>query len=220
MSDKQVVFGLGTGRCGTVTLAGLLSAQPDAEVSHERPGAALTWSGGEAVLDALLDELAASPRRLVGDVGFYYLPYVERIAERFPRARFVGLRRARAATVASYLHKAGDRNHWMRHDGRRWQADRWDACYPKYDAESLEQALGLYWEDYYRRFEHWQQRRPEAFRLFGVEALNDEAGQRGILDFVGVPCEEQVLDVGLRLNDRSVTQVRRPSLFRRLFRRR
>ncbi|MDQ7088143.1 MAG: hypothetical protein Q9Q13_09925 [Acidobacteriota bacterium] len=152
-------------------------------------------------------------------MGFYYLPYVERITRRFPGVRFVGLRRDRAATVASYLHKAGPRNHWIRHDGRRWQADCWDDCYPKYEAESLEQALEMYWDDYYRRFEHWRQQRPEAFRLFELDDLNQEAGQRAILDFVGIPRDEQVLDVGLRLNDRSVTRVRRPSLFRRLFRR-
>ena len=51
---RRLVIGLGTGRCGTVSLSRLLNAQPDAQVRHElRPY--LPWAVDEALLARKLD---------------------------------------------------------------------------------------------------------------------------------------------------------------------
>lgn len=219
--EPIVVFGIGSGRCGTATLARLLDSQEGAEVGHERPGPALSWSGAEEVVDQVLDWCADSaPGSLIGDVGFYYLSYFQHILRRFPTARFPVLKRDRQQTIASYLNKAGGRNHWMEHDGRRWHWDRWDHCYPKYEARSIEEALGNYWDEYYERCGQLERQHPDKVRVFDISALNSEPGQREILDFVGIDPAKQRLITDLRLNDAETTPKPRPrSPLRRWLRR-
>ncbi|MCF1709747.1 hypothetical protein L0V05_13075 [Tabrizicola sp. J26] len=130
-----VVFGLGSGRCGTKSLAALLNAQPGTVCFHEANPSAMAWAGAEDTVFSLLrdfrailddDERAitvdrASPDRteplkrlhalprveVIGDVGIYYLPYVTQILSRFPEARFPCLQRDRTEVIKSYVRKLG-----------------------------------------------------------------------------------------------------------------
>ena len=198
---RQLVIGLGSGRCGTVSLSRLLDAQPGAQVRHElRPH--LPWMADKALLARKLDILRRLPGTgLVGDVGFFYLPYVVRILAAWPSARILALRRAERETVASFMVKTQGRNHWMDHDGNRWRLDpTWDPCYPSFDTSSKEQALQRYWQSYYAAVERLCVEYPSNVRLFDVEDLNTSQGVRAILDFVGIARRQQVLLPGLREN--------------------
>lgn len=129
----SMVFGLGSGRCGTKSLAALLNAQSNAVCFHEVNPSAMAWAGAEDTVVSLLRDFQAildggeravtvdraSPGRtepltrlhmlprveLIGDVGIYYLPYVDQILSRFPEARFPCLRRDRAEVIESYVRK-------------------------------------------------------------------------------------------------------------------
>ena len=196
-----IVIGLGTGRCGTMSLARLLDLQDRADVTHERCENRIAWKGSTRRVVATLRGLAKHARaELVGDVASYYLPYVERILAKFPRAKFVCLQRDREATVRSFMKKTRDRNHWIRHDGRVWRRDGWDPCFPKYVTTSKEAALRAYWDEYYRIARDLQSRFPASFRIFPTEALNRRAGQAEILDFVGVAPERRRTRIPLRHN--------------------
>ena len=86
----------------------------------------------------------------MGEIGFYYLSYVEQIIADYPTVRFPCLRRDKSETVRSYIDKIwfpGDRtdrqpthrNHWVNHNGSQWIHDPiWDKCYPTLKAETLE----------------------------------------------------------------------------------
>lgn len=180
------VFGLGTGRCGTTSLARLLALQPGCEVFHEYFGYDLPARGGEAFADAFLARAARSAQRLVGDVFSTWLFYVDYLAKRAPQARFVCLRRDRQGTVKSFDRWSGPRNFWVAHDGLAWQADVWDHCFPDYPAAGKREAIGLYWDDYQTRAEAFAAAMPDRFRIFDMAALNDEAGQREIVRFCGL----------------------------------
>jgi hypothetical protein len=170
----MIVIGLGSGRCGTATLATLLDKQRDALCFHEinavavrfnrtlRPClntveefAAILAGGDPAMVTADLsrpsvaasyDRLAGMVRpRLLGDVGYYCLTYVQAIADRHDNVRFVCLRRDRSETIERWLDKSAvyhsrrprlaglvaslimsepytvSRNFWMGHDGTRWR---------------------------------------------------------------------------------------------------
>jgi hypothetical protein len=208
----RIVIGLGSGRCGTKSLAHLLNLQERAHVEHERHGP-VPWHGAEALIADSLKELLALDADLVGDVGFYYLPYVERILSRYPTVRFVCLQRPKRATVASYMKKSKGRNPWMEHDGCEWKHDGWDASFPK-SALRLDQdavrfspserkrfALDQYWDEYYDRAQQLQREHPEAFRIVPMTALNSTKGQDEILAFVGVP-EGRRTSMSVRLNTR------------------
>ena len=195
----KLVIGLGTGRCGTMTLAHLLNHQLGADVEHERNGS-IAWQGAFAKLAESFDQLIASGSPLVGDVAFYYLPYVEHILSRFPTARFVCLERDRDETVNSYLKKTSGRNHWMQHDGRQWRTDIWDQSYPKYEARSKRDALICYWEAYATESRRLESFYPNSFRLFPTDTLNSDAGQDSVLAFLEIPAEQRKLLPPQRLN--------------------
>lgn len=240
----MIVFGIGTGRCGTASLANLLNKQNNAAVFHELNPGPMSWTGAEAYLEELLGQFESAletgkldvevvPRRwnlealdqlekmdkisMVGDIGLYYLPYVEYILSKNPSVKFVGLRRDEDATVKSYLRKTMSyrypkflrflpgavkvRNHWIDHDGSKWTLDLvWDKCYPKYDAATKEEALHLYWRDYYAQTDELEKRYPGNVRVWDLEAMNSGESQKEVLDFIGIPEADQVLEVGLRVN--------------------
>lgn len=197
----RLVIGLGTGRCGTQSLAALLDAQAGVRMTHERFYKDLHWQGAERKVESLIEEAAASGR-IEGDVASSYLPYVEHILSRSPDTRFVCLERDREGTVASFMAKTRDKaDHWKspaaftRHAG-------WNRCFPDYDHRlTREQAIGRYWDDYHRRAKSLAAAYPDNVILLPMEALNTESGQREILEFVGIPRAEQcVFAEGVKLN--------------------
>lgn len=202
LSNKNtLVIGLGTGRCGTKSLATLLDSQDHSEVYHERHGCSLPWHDGEGLVSELIRwSLSNERNRYVGDVSFSYLPYCEYILERVPSAKFICIKRDRAQTIASYLAKTPERNHWTQHDGKTWEWDRWDHCYPKYEAADKTELIGAYWDEYYSRADDLADRHASAFKVFAMEKLNNADGQRSILAHTGLKVEEMTLEVGVHKN--------------------
>jgi len=197
----QIVFGLGTGRCGAQSLAVWLNLQDGARVSHAIHGPAVPWEGGCRAIDEILGGFSATPGvRLIGDAAPYHLPYVGRILAANPHVRFVCLKRDREETVASFLRTTLHTNYWIAHDGVQWKRTPWDRCFPKYQVSDKAEAIGLYWDDYYRRAADLETKHPQAFRVFPTEALNTVEGQHAILGHLGIAEESQRLLVGIRLN--------------------
>lgn len=197
----MLAIGLGTGRCGTVSLAELLDHQPGARVTHERRPL-LPWEPDEALYRARLETFRSDEAALVGDVGPYYLPYAPWLLRDVDEVRLVCLQRDRDAVIGSFFARTGRRNHWTADHGSRWRADpEWDRCFPTYATDSKEEAIGRYWDEYYRRAGELARRHPARFRIFDMEAaLNDRRGQERLLDFVGVPPEDRALQPGRREN--------------------
>jgi hypothetical protein len=148
--NRRFIFGLGTGRCGSMTLANLLSLQDDCLVSHEVGGMPyLPWHIEQNSLNNYLKKISFRRENIVGDVAFYTLPYAKIILEKYPDTKFVVLQRDREETINSYMKKTEGRNHWMSHDGAQWRLDVWDKCYPKFDISTKKEALGKYYDSYY-----------------------------------------------------------------------
>ncbi|MGO8744447.1 MAG: hypothetical protein ACLQNE_00525 [Thermoguttaceae bacterium] len=197
----QLIVGLGTGRCGTQSLAVILSRQDRAQVTHERHGPAIAWQGDHERVAAFVQEcLAASDLDLVGDVAFYYLPYVEHILSLAPETRFVCLKRERKPTVDSYLVWTRRRNHWTEHDGTKWKLDDWDRCYPKYPMGSKREAVDRYWDEYYDRAGLLESAHPRSFRVFPTESLNTATGQQEMFEFLGLPGDARRIILDVRKN--------------------
>ncbi|TAH34615.1 MAG: hypothetical protein EYC70_16925 [Planctomycetota bacterium] len=169
-------------------------------MTHEYFGYDLPARGGEPFVDALLDLAARSGMDAYGDVAFGYLYAVEHLLARCPSARLMCLQRDRAETVDSLWRWSGPRHHWTEHDGLEWQCDPWDHCFPKFGLADKRAAVERYWDSYYAAARAWEQARPDAVRVFPMDALNSESGQRAILDFAGYAPQDMRLHVGLRLN--------------------
>ena len=173
--NKRIVIGLGTGRCGTKSLAALLG------LPHE-DGGPLPWEVDERRLIDRIEKWRSSDEPVVGDVGFYYLPYVELLREH-AECRFICLKRHRRETIESYMRKTEGKNHWMRHDGSRWKLDPvWDVAFPKYELGPKAEAIGRLWDEYYL----WAKKLVgEDFALWPMEALNDRNGCEAMKTFAG-----------------------------------
>lgn len=197
---KQIVIGLGTGRCGTKSLAYLLNLQANAEVHHEKHDANIRWNRSEQEIDVFLNWCKSNTRQLVGDVSFYYLPYVNYIWHQIPTVKFVCLQRERKATVNSYMSWTNDKNHWINHDGTNWKLDEWDHCYPKYDLDDKFTAICRYYDEYYSVACKVQDENPNYFRIFPINMLNSISGQHNILDYIGISRRQRRIEVAVRLN--------------------
>ncbi|MFT7473665.1 MAG: hypothetical protein ACI81L_000580 [Verrucomicrobiales bacterium] len=182
----QPIIGLGSGRCGTVSLSLLLNGQLDSEVTHEsRP--VLPWQFDRDVLRLRTNDLLDRTSAFAGDVAYYYLPYVRTLASENHDIRFLCLERDFEEVVSSMMAKTEGRNHWVDHDGSHWANDPvWDPTMPTYSSMEKEIAVRRYVREYYqmaRRLEHDLTN----FRIFPTAALNGVSSQLELLEFCGFP---------------------------------
>jgi len=178
-----MVIIIGTGRCGTKSLAQILNRQEGVVCTHElKP--VLPWHFGQIAIDNRIEELEMSDG-IVGDAGFYYLNYVEYLFKETD-VKFVCLKRDREGTVNSFLRKVGNRNHWMEHDGTYWSYDkRWDKTFPKYDVNDRATAIGMYWDDYYAKIEELKDKYP--IKIVRTKELSNLDSVMDILKFCEIP---------------------------------
>ena len=76
---QSIVLGIGTGRCGTGSLAKILGQQPDTICSYDEPPR-LPWKvtdGQRLIRERFARFRLYGKRRLLGDCASFYLPYIE-----------------------------------------------------------------------------------------------------------------------------------------------
>lgn len=201
----MLIFGVGTGRCGTTSLRLFLDLQRDISVTHElnfvgnrQP---MPWQPDHPLARQRLKQLQQKSATIKGDIGFYWLPYAEWILAQHTDAHFICLKRDKADTVASYLRRTKGRNHWLQHDGKHWERDElWDKAFPKYNIKDKQEAISEFWDDYYAIAERLQQEHIPNFRIFPVDALNSHEGQSAILSFIGINPADMIFTPSFRLN--------------------
>ncbi len=195
----RFIFGVGTGRCGTVSLSRLLNLQPGFVVSHEAVGGPM-WRYDSGYINLLMEKMYQTEAPVVGDIAYHIIPYLETIWERYTGTKVLCLKRDKVSTMASFRKKLAAR-------GRPWQIGVWQGSGNGWIDRSItpsspgfEQIISRYYDQYYECAEYFQLARPLDFRIWPTEALNSEAGQRDILRFIGVADEDMQFDIGLRHN--------------------
>lgn len=198
----MLVIGMGTGRCGTLSLTSVLNQQPNTKVTHEQPPL-LPWDS--PVRTSLIHERIRRMRssrqeRMIGDVASFYLPYVPDIVASEPDVRIVCLKRPREEVVQSFcqwLDKVHPlpTNHWARRPTEDWHHEPvWTRIFPKYDSIDRETGIRRYWNEYYATAEELVRQWPGNIRIFEMrESLNTARGLSELLSFVGIPSDQQVL---------------------------
>jgi hypothetical protein len=149
----------------------------------------------------LFDAAVSKLSKFGGDVGFFWLNYVDPLLELYPDTRFVCLRRDREKTADSLARRMIGRRHFALHVLYRDETGRLHAptMFPEYNGQPIREAAGLYWDEYYSRAEDVEKKHPECFRIFNTEAvLNEESVQREMLEFTGSDREP---DIGIRSED-------------------
>lgn len=201
MKQKKLIFGIGTGRCGTVSLCELLNNQKDSNFTHEeRP--LLPWNGSNRNLDDKIKEILSRKENYVGDIAFYYLPYIEYILKKHPQTKIICLKRDKQEVVKSYLKKTKGRNHWADHKGFIWRHCEWDKCYPTYNNFIKRNAIKKYWDQYYKKVERLTSKYPGSIMIMDMYyALNTEAGILEMLDFIGIEERHSIIKKDIKKNE-------------------
>lgn len=211
----KAVFGIGTGRCGSKSLAYLLNSQENVWASHEfKP--ILPFEKDVEMLHKKLDYLERRSGKvkpyMFGDTALYYLWYVEELIERYPDIRMPCLKRVKKEVVRSFYRKAHKRgisnpvqygviyrNFWQ-NDPNAYRSD-WDIAFPKFGGRpNLRRAISRYYDYYYSEVGKYVFRYPNNIRVFDMLDLNTEEGVNNILDFCGV--ESKNCRVGLQVRHR------------------
>ncbi|MBD3225247.1 MAG: hypothetical protein GF313_10990 [Caldithrix sp.] len=183
MSDKKIIIGLGTGRCGTQSLVALLNQYPDTHIDHERFPIESTWLPNLRYFNNLCHYFEGQNATIVGDVSFYNLNYFYLFTERYKDIKFIGLRRNKNQTVHSYFKKTEGRNHFAfphKYDEHRL----WDKKFPKFLDMEKETALRAYYDFYYGQLYYLQHVFPGTVKVFDVADLNSQKGVEDIFKFL------------------------------------
>jgi len=199
--EKQLVIGAGTGRCGTTTLAMLLDLQRGAHVTHERFRSKFHWNKPAEWQHKILKHAHDHPSGLVGDVALQHGCCMMQWCDY--GAKVIVLKRQLKPYLASWKKKAGNRNNWQPPgEGGTPKKARWYHCFPKFSGKANRQeALIAYWNYYYNELvPPVVEKYPDQIMVCYVDVFNSEGGQRQLLDFCGVPREEQIIKVGLKKN--------------------
>ena len=184
------VIGIGTGRCGTMSVARLLGGCQDCTVYHEMAAEteALPWEFDPERAHAKLERLLRMPGLLAGDVALYYLNYVEFFLERMPDLRIVHIYREKQAVVRSFLERTAGRNHWMPDDRTAKPDPIWDKCFPKYpDAATKAEAVARYYDDYILAVARLMTKHSDRVLDLNVRHLDNVHQQALLFDFLELP---------------------------------
>ena len=111
MNNKKVILGIGTGRCGTVSLSDLLNKQENASFSHELKiklqkavdyNAPLPWEYDQKVFDRAWNSVLHYDGQYVGDVAMFWLPYLEKLFVMTEDVKVICLQREKEEVVKKY----------------------------------------------------------------------------------------------------------------------
>jgi hypothetical protein len=196
-NNKKLVIGLGTGRCGTLSLSTIMNAQFSSCFTHESY-IKLPWKPIYEYLKLNISMIMTnSTSSVVGDVAPWYLNYTDMILNWVPTAKFVCLKRNREDVVKSLVYVSDQlkSNHFVSKDSQWFDHNKWTLdteesrvfrhCFPKYDVP-LDMAVGMYWDEYNKRAEMYQDKYPDNFRIFDTNlTLNDQDAQLDMLQWAG-----------------------------------
>ena len=210
---RHVVIGLGSGRCGTMSLAVLLESQDGVVCTHEL-GRPFPWNGSAWLVGHRLSHVItdAGENDIGGDIAYWYLPQVDHIHDFLDgEVRFVCLKREREACLKSMKNW----NSWLginpyqTHNASKWRRSIWDVTLPTFDFCTIESAMEKYYDGYYQLAEHFEEAYPGKFKIFDMDDLNTDDGVRGILDFVEVLNPKIITGIRKNTNDERLEKANR-----------
>lgn len=208
IADKRLIIGLGSGKCGTMSLATLLNNQVDASFSHEGFANQMRRHFNNDCLLKALKVILARESRIIGDVAYYWIHYVKSLLLNTP-TKFICLKRDRTAVIESFwTGLTGEpidtlpQFSGMKVVGLNLVGNTVISDPDPFTLDRAKDQTGEMWDAYYGQAEHFERLRLTHFRIFSLDKLNSEEGVKEILDFAEIPEENQVVEVGIWENKR------------------
>ena len=195
--SAPMFVGIGTGRCGTVSLSKIIDGCDGCSVFHEanwqfkqhKFNQPLPWVFDERLAEQRINTMKKrdSLFSLFGDVAFYYLNYLDYLIENYPSLKIVHIYRDKDLVVDSYLAKTSAKHSLREYDN--WTSNAkttdkiWTASFPKYDTTDKKHAIELYYDDYIEQTTKHQDRILELH----VDEINTLEGQNRLFDYLEIP---------------------------------
>jgi len=201
------VLGIGSGRCGTTSLASFLNAQKTITCTHERYDQRSMWYREYPLAKQQLKSIL-EPKEgpIVGDVGQSYLKFIQDILDEYDTVKIICLKRDREKTINSFLKWSAARYpKWLflqnspttcvvggklMHLTNLGLLAEW--CLRRVDEQSVRVDLGNYYDDYYEHCEILEKNNGGKFKIFPTETLNTKTGMREILDFIDLAEKDMI----------------------------
>jgi hypothetical protein len=133
----RIVIGIGPGRCGSTSLAAMLSTVINSCSTHETPPP-IFWQPENAQIAFHIKRFRMLSRyySLVSDVSHWWLNAIEQVVAQFPDAKIIGLVRDPDECALSFMRiqgfGKGSFNPWATRGNGLWRAGHWDPTYPSY----------------------------------------------------------------------------------------
>jgi hypothetical protein len=196
-----VALGLGTGRCGSTTLASALAAVRGVCATHENPPV-IYWNPAVEQVEFHFARLRclADYFDVVFDASHAWLNVVPRFFDEFPAGKVVALRRDTASCVRSFLHikgrGRGSANHWAPPENGIWQPQMGDMSYPSYplppgaaaDPDAAKAAMiERYVVEYNQTLAALADRYPQRTLSLDTQSLSTPETARRLTAYLGVP---------------------------------
>jgi hypothetical protein len=208
----QVVLGLGTGRCGSTSLAALLATVEGSCCTHENPPL-IFWTPQQEQVQFHMKRLTilADYFSLVCDVSHWWLNVLDTFFTYFPTSKIIGLIRDVDECVRSFMtikgYGWGSWNHWVPYGNRIWIAAGWDPTYPTYSVPSYSwinpdrvkyELIARYVREYNARLAAVAEQNPSRILLVRTKELGEPATQRRIFSFVNVNGRISMIKLNVR----------------------
>ena len=205
----MIVLGLGISRKETKKIYNFLNSYEKFNFHFETDLDRVAWKNSENIImdriENLENSLYANTKRsqsftVTGDVGFYFLPYLELLINNFPYLKIISTKKSKKNTFNDimndiktnsslfarlFMFKKKYKNHWVNHNGSSWEKDCvLDKCYPKFKVASLEESINRYIEMYISNLKTLQRKYPKNIKIFFSDELDSNYGKKKILSFM------------------------------------
>jgi len=183
-TSRKIIIGFGTGRCGTKSLAEFLNKQPGLNVTHE--GVALGWYPALADTETHINHFFKRTGDIIGDVGFYWVHYLDLIFHRHPHVKAINLVRDNEEVVNSFWSHMDD-------DAGIKVSINWFG-FPYDSRERSKDAIRLMVERY--RFLEGQLYKIYPFSIYRLDtySLNDKQEMSRLLDWLEAPNDNRIME--------------------------
>lgn len=193
----MLTIGIGTGRCGTMSLAQLINGCKDCTVYHELRAHTelLPWKFDKQLALRKLKMLREIPGIVYGDIAFYYLNYIEFFIERVPDIRVIHIYREKSAVIRSFMNKTEGRNHWMPPNSKYRVDTIWDKYFPTYtDVATKPEAISRYYDEYLSLVATLIKKYPERILSIDVGQIDDKQQINKLFCFLNIPKGKRKFD--------------------------
>lgn len=197
MTDKQIIIGITPGRSGSMSLAAFLDKQPGVSFTHEK--IVLTHQASYGCYRPAIQALLDRPETIVGDINPGWLGYLDPLLDEFPSAKILFLAQyyERDIVDSFWEYKSQDKVLQALDElGQLWQ------IYPFDDAHMSKASIARTVGRYIRHMDNIYMTTPEQNIYVYTHTLDNPVIQQLILDWVGVPRNQQIFGMD-RLNKRA-----------------